>query len=56
MPGWNLPPGVTLADIDRLFEESDESQCLDTEVEEKAAQLTWTDEELAELAKWEPIF
>jgi hypothetical protein len=35
MSAFNLPPGVTLQDIDRLFEDSDESQCLDTEVEDQ---------------------
>lgn len=47
MSGWNLPPGVTLNDIDALFEESDEDQCLDTEVEDQL-----TEEEAENLASY----
>jgi hypothetical protein len=39
MSGWNLPPGCTLADIDALFEESDEEQCLDAEVEDQLSDI-----------------
>lgn len=39
MSSWNLPPGCTLADIDALFEEADEDQCLDTEVEDQLTEV-----------------
>jgi hypothetical protein len=59
--GWNLPPGVTLNDIDALFEESDEEQCLDTGVEDRLTEAPWepTEEELdamKALGIWTPIF
>ncbi len=50
MPAFNLPPGVTLADIDRLFEDSDENQCLDTEVEDQLTEVPLTAEQIAEIA------
>ena len=70
MSGWNLPPGCSLADIDALFEESDEEQCLDHEVEDTLAEVEGIspDEALEfwkfvvemrtpeDLANWEPIF
>lgn len=49
MAGWNLPPGCTLNDIDRLFENSDEEQCLDTEVEDQLTEVPLTAEQLAEI-------
>lgn len=47
MTAFNLPPGVSLADIERLFADADEEQCLDTEVEEKLAEVPMTAEQLA---------
>ncbi len=47
MPAFNLPPGVTIADIDRLFEDSDENQCLDTDVEDKLTEVPLTAEQIA---------
>jgi hypothetical protein len=49
MPAFNLPPGVTLADIDRLYEESDEEQCLDTEVEDSLTDVPLTADQIAEI-------
>lgn len=50
MTAFNLPPGCTLADIDRLFEESDEDQCLDTEVEDQLTDIgPLTSEQRAEI-------
>ncbi len=48
MPAFNLPPGVTLADIDALFEDSDEEQCLDTE--DKLTEVPLTAEQIAAIA------
>jgi hypothetical protein len=44
---FNLPPGVTLADIDRLFEEADESQCLGAEDSLTETEPLMTPDELA---------
>lgn len=49
MSAFNLPPGVTLADIDRLFEGADEEQCQDTEVEDQLTEVPLTAEQIAEL-------
>jgi len=47
MTAFNLPPGVTLADIDRLFEEADEEQCLSTE--DQLTEVPMTAEQIAEI-------
>lgn len=49
MTAFNLPPGCTLADIDRLFADADEDQCLDTEVEDQLTEMPLTSEQRAEI-------
>jgi hypothetical protein len=44
---FNLPPRVTLADIDALYEEADEKQCLSTEVEDSLTEVPLTTEQVA---------
>lgn len=49
MTAFNLPPGCTLSDIERLFEESDEDQCLDLGVEDQLTDVPLTPEQRAEI-------
>lgn len=49
MTGWNLPPGVSLADIERLYEDADEEQCLDLGVEDQLTEVPLTAEQVAEI-------
>lgn len=49
MTGWNLPPGCTLADIDRLFADVDEEQCLDLGVEDQLTEVSLTAAQVAEI-------
>jgi len=47
MTAFNLPPGCTLADIDRLFADADEEQCLDMGVEDQLTEMPLTSEQIA---------
>lgn len=49
MTAFNLPPGCTLADIERLYEDADEDQCLDTAVEDQLTEAPLTAEQRAEI-------